>query len=62
MIGDKKTTSPFATNYIVNSLLNFEYNEIMYSRLLAVIEKKLNQKNNIDFAKTSGLFNSKGVG
>jgi hypothetical protein len=59
MITDKKTTLPFACNFFVNSLLNFKFNDLMLTRLLATIEKKLNQKNNIDFSKTNSYFNSK---
>jgi hypothetical protein len=59
MITEKKTTSPFASNFLTNSLLNFQSNETIFSRLLAVVEKRLNQKNNIDMSKTNSYFNSK---
>ena len=59
MINDKKTTLPFASNFLGSSFLNFQYDDIMNSKLLASIEKRLNQKGNIDLTKPGGFSNSK---
>ena len=58
MVNDKKTTLPFASNFLATSFLNFQYDEIMNSKLLASIEKRLNQKGNIDLSKVGGFSNS----
>jgi hypothetical protein len=55
MIGDKKTTSPFASKFMVNSIINFKH----VFTIAGCYEKKLNQKNNIDFSKTNSYFNCK---
>lgn len=61
MIQDKKTTLPIATNFLAESLMNFDKNDTMLSRVLAVLEKKLNQKKagGIELNKAWGGFSSK---
>ncbi len=44
MIQEKKVTLPIATNYMASNFINLEKKDIGYTKLLGILEKKLNQK------------------
>ena len=46
MLNEKRVHLSVASNFINKGLLNFEYEEIIESRLLIVLEKKLKKKKN----------------
>ena len=61
MLNEKRISLPVSTNLTSKALLNFEYDEIIQSRLLIVLEQKFRKKkkqNNLNTNKTfSGGFN-----
>jgi hypothetical protein len=44
MIIDKKATLPFCTNFLANYFSNFKTNDSSFTKLLGILEKRLNQK------------------
>lgn len=44
MIQEKKVTLQIATNYLASNFINLEKSDICYTKLLGILEKKLNQK------------------
>lgn len=59
MIQEKKVTLPIATNYFASNFINLEKKDVGYTKLLAILEKKLNQKTKTtDFSNTWNNFKS----
>lgn len=56
-INEKRCTILIGSNYLANCLLNFDSDEIMFSRLLAVIEIMLSSKSQ-SFVKTNTEINN----
>ena len=44
MLNEKRISLPVSTNLTSKALLNFEYDEIIQSRLLIVLEQKFRKK------------------
>lgn len=45
MILEKKANLPVCTNFLATFLINFKRNESAFTKLLGLLEKRLNQKN-----------------
>ncbi len=59
MIQEKKATLPISTNYLASNFINLEKNDVGYTKLLGIFEKKLNQKTKTqDFSNTWNNFKS----
>ena len=59
MILEKKATLPVSTNFLAVSFVNFEKNDAIFTKLLTILEKKLNHKNKSqDFNNTWNNFKS----
>lgn len=59
MIAEKKATLPVSTNFIATNFMNFEKSDNIYTKLLAILEKKLNQRiKTQDFSNTWNNFRS----
>jgi len=59
MIQEKKATLPISTNYLATNFINLEKSDVGYTKLLAILEKKLNQKSKTqEFGNTWNNFKS----
>lgn len=57
MIQEKKATLPISTNYLASNFVSLEKNDVGYTKLLGILEKKLNQKTKTqDFSNTWNNF------
>ena len=44
MITEKKATLPVCTNFLATYFSNFKRNDASYTKLLGILEKRINQK------------------
>ena len=58
MITSKKVSIQVACNFLSKAILNFEHNEIMQSKLLLILEKKLAQRSRVNIQGTKTFSNT----
>ena len=52
MISEKKATLPVCTNFLATYFSNFKKNDSSFTKLLGILEKRLNQKSKSQDIKT----------
>jgi hypothetical protein len=61
MISEKKANLPVCTNFLANYFSNFKRNDNSFTKLLGVLEKRLNQKGKTqDIKMINNTFNNFG--
>lgn len=58
MITSKKVSIQVACNFLSKAILNFDHNEIMQSKLLLILEKKLAQRSKVNIQGTKTFSNT----